>query len=80
MRTVGAREANQQFSRLLKEVEAGGDIVITRNGSPVARLVPMAPKLDAKKRAAALRRMEKLMDEGLPIGGRRWTRDEMHDD
>src|SRR5689334_7055623 len=40
MRTVGAREANQQFSRLLKEAESGREITITRNGQPVARLGP----------------------------------------
>ena len=80
MRTVGAREANQQFSRLLREAEAGQEILITRNGEPVARLSPAKRRRTARARAAALRRLEKLMDKGLDLGGRRWTRDELHDD
>lgn len=38
---VGAAEANQRFSRLLAEAEQGTDVVITRRGQPVARLVPV---------------------------------------
>jgi prevent-host-death family protein len=79
MRTVGAREANQQFSRLLREAEAGQEILITRNGEPVARLSPARVKQSAKARAAALRRLDKIMEKGLDFGGRRWTRDELHD-
>jgi prevent-host-death family protein len=80
MRTVGAREANQQFARLLREAEEGEEIIITRNKQPVARLTPINVKRDEKRRAAAWRRIKKLMDEGLDLGGRRWTRDELHDD
>jgi prevent-host-death family protein len=40
MRTVSIRDANQQFSRLIKEVEAGETVVITRQGKPVAELAP----------------------------------------
>lgn len=38
--TISARDANQQFSRLLAQVEAGESFVITKRGVPVARLVP----------------------------------------
>jgi len=80
MRTVGAREANQQFARLLREAEGGEEIIITRNSQPVARLSPIDFKRDQKRRDAAWQRLEKLMEQGLDLGGRRWTRDEMHDD
>lgn len=33
-------EAKTHLSRLLAEVEAGGDVVIGRAGRPIARLVP----------------------------------------
>ena len=33
-------EAKTQLSKLLEQVEAGEEIVIARNGKPVARLVP----------------------------------------
>lgn len=40
-RTLPLREANQAFARCVREVEAGAEFVITRNGRPVARLVPV---------------------------------------
>ena len=40
MRSVSAREANQQFARILGEAANGEEIVITRRGRPVAVLAP----------------------------------------
>lgn len=37
---VNVYEAKSQLSKLLEQVEAGDEIVIARNGKPVARLVP----------------------------------------
>ena len=41
MTTVNVHEAKTHLSRLLGRVEAGEDVVIARNGTPVARLVPV---------------------------------------
>jgi len=79
MKTVGAREANQNFSKLLREAEAGQEIVITRNGKRVARLSPEPGCVEDAKRKVARKRLLKLMDKGLDFGGRRFTRDEMHE-
>lgn len=38
---VGIREAKAHLSKLLRQVAAGEEIVITRDGVPVARLVPV---------------------------------------
>ena len=38
MPTVNVHQAKTQLSRLLKQVEGGEDVVIARNGTPVARL------------------------------------------
>jgi prevent-host-death family protein len=35
-------EAKTTLSQLVERAEAGEDIVITRNGTPVARIVPVA--------------------------------------
>ncbi len=40
MRSVPVVEAKSQFSALLAEVEAGGEIAVTRHGKVIARLVP----------------------------------------
>ena len=39
MVTVNVHEAKTHLSRLLAQVEAGEEVVIARNGNPVARLV-----------------------------------------
>ena len=39
MVTVNVHEAKTHLSRLLLQVEAGEEVVIARNGKPVARLV-----------------------------------------
>lgn len=38
---VNVYEAKSQLSKLLEQVEAGDEIIIARNGTPVARLVPL---------------------------------------
>jgi prevent-host-death family protein len=42
MTQVGMHEAKTTLSQLVERAEAGEEIVITRNGTPVARLVPVA--------------------------------------
>ena len=78
MRAVSAREANQSFSRILQEAEAGESVVITRRGKPVAVLAPYSQKL-SRGRERAIERIVALMRKGIPLGGRRFTRDEMHE-
>ena len=41
MSQVTVHEAKTHLSRLLREIAAGADVVITRSGQPVARLVPI---------------------------------------
>jgi prevent-host-death family protein len=42
MAQVGMHEAKTKLSQLVERAEAGEEIVIARNGRPVARLVPVA--------------------------------------
>jgi prevent-host-death family protein len=39
-RHVNVHQAKTELSKLLKEVEEGREVVIARNGEPVAKLVP----------------------------------------
>lgn len=41
MKTATIREAQHHLSKLLREVEAGEEIVLTRRGKEVAKLLPM---------------------------------------
>ena len=40
MSTVSVHQAKTHLSHLIAQAEAGEEVVITRNGAPVARLVP----------------------------------------
>lgn len=58
--TITAREANQNFSRLLRNVAAGKDYVITRNGTPVAKLGPVA---EQPGRRVLTQRQQQALDD-----------------
>ena len=79
MRSVSAREANQQFARILGAAEAGEEIVITRRGRPVAVLAPYHVRVLTPEKEAAIRTVVEMMRRGLVHDGRRFTRDEMHE-
>jgi len=55
MLEIGACEAKNRLGSLLDRVEGGEEIVITRRGKRIARLVPVGPGFDreAAKRAVA---------------------------
>ena len=57
MRSVGSFEAKTHLSELLASVERGEEIVITRRGTPVARLLPIA---EASQRVDALEKLETI--------------------
>ena len=78
MRSVTAREANQAFSWILKEAESGESVVITRRGQPVAIIAPYRAAA-AREHERAIDHIVTLMRRGLPIGAKRFTRDEMHE-
>ena len=48
-------EAKTKLSQLVERAEAGEDIIIARNGKPVARLVPVARTNSLKAVRGALR-------------------------
>ncbi len=55
-RVVGAHDARTHFSELLKRVESGEEITITRHGAPVARLIPIKRSVTPSERADAIKR------------------------
>ena len=67
MREIGAFEAKNKLGTLLDWVERGEQVVITRRGKPVARLVP-AGGFDRDK---ARRAVEGIIarSKGVTLGG-----------
>jgi prevent-host-death family protein len=68
-KTISLREANQAFSRCVREVEAGEEYVITRKGQPVAKLVPVRRgRVLTPEQEAARARARAIMEEGWDLG------------
>jgi prevent-host-death family protein len=67
MNTMGVAEAEHRLEALLDEVEQGRQVLITRHGKPVARLVPILPSFDREK---ARRAAEGLLEasQNLTLG------------
>lgn len=79
-RQISLREANQHLSRLVRSVEAGEELVITRRGRPVARLVGVEEERRLTgEQEAALARSWKRMEHGYDLGGPMPSRDELHE-
>ena len=57
MQEIGALEAKNTLGTLLDRVEHGEEIVITRHGKPVARLVPNVGGIDRNLARIAVQRI-----------------------
>lgn len=73
MKSMTARDANQNFSKVLAEVEQGETVLITKNGKTVAELRPRTddPHADPEWRAAyehMLKLMRETPDTGYRVG------------
>ncbi len=79
-KTVTLRDANQNFAKYVRQVEAGEEIIITRRGEPVAKLSPVSGKrVLTPEQEAALERTRKRLEKGWPLGIGKIDRDSLYD-
>jgi prevent-host-death family protein len=68
MKTVGLYEAKSHFSELVRDVENGETVTITRHGTVIARLVPAGKSVDDA--VAAMEEIHRFRRERRPtLGG-----------
>lgn len=80
MQQVSLREANQHLSHYIDEVEQGHEIIITRRGQPVARLLPIAKKRElTAAQQKTWKRLLTQLSKGYPLGKGKFNRDELHE-
>ena len=68
MKTINIHAAKTHFSSLVAEVEAGEEVIISKAGKPVARLMPLQ-KNDFRRSFGALKgriHMKDNFDDPLP--------------
>lgn len=67
MDEIGAFEAKNKLSELLDRAERGEEVVITRRGKAVARLVPARAATDIERSRAAA---ERIRERAKKFGGK----------
>ena len=72
MDEIGSFDAKNRFSELLAKAEQGNEIVITRRGRPVAKLVPLATGHDRERAREAMQRVRNLASE-MKLGPFVWS-------
>ena len=60
---ISIAEAKAKFSELIKRAEAGEEIVVTRHGRPVARVMPPAEELKKPPLLGALKGKIRIADD-----------------
>jgi prevent-host-death family protein len=62
MQTIAIAQAKNNFSAMLHVVESGEDVVLTRHGKPVARIIP-----EAAESAVAGRSVDAMRQEAMAL-------------
>jgi prevent-host-death family protein len=61
---IGTFEAKTRFSELIESVRNGAEIVVTKRGVPVARILPYAS--DKPEMGTVLRRLDEIRGRSIP--------------
>ncbi len=69
MKEIGAFEAKTKLGQLLDWVEGGEEVIITRRGRPVARMVPPGSAIVDRERTRAAAQRIRDMRKGVTLGG-----------
>lgn len=77
MKQVGIFEAKTNLSSLVDEVENGAEVVITRHGKPVAKLVPSGEQRHGADAVARRKQAIAELREMARTRGRRMSQDEI---
>jgi prevent-host-death family protein len=76
MDEIGAFEAKNKLSALLDKVERGEEIVITRRGHAIAKLVPVQLHPNPERSRAAMERLrQRAKSRGGAFDWAEWKRD-----
>jgi prevent-host-death family protein len=76
--TIGQRQLRNDNAEIMRRVEAGESFVVTRNGKPIADIVPHAPT--RRKKQYTGREQQEYFRTQPPIDVEQWYRDREADD
>ena len=77
---INIREANQNLSKYIRLLHEGDEIVITKHGKAVAKLVSVTEeKILSDTQNEALQRLLNRRETGYHLGGKGVSRDELYE-
>jgi prevent-host-death family protein len=79
MDTISQRELRNDNAQIMRRVEAGESFVVTRNGRPVADVVPHHG-LTLGRSQATLGQIQEVFSHLPPMDSERWRREREADD
>lgn len=78
-RTIGQRELRNDNAEIMRRVERGESFTVTRNGKPIADIVPHRVEAEARCQCTAGELLETLRSLP-PMDVERWYRERAEDD
>lgn len=77
---INLREANQNLSKYIRSLQRGDEIIITKHGKAVAKLIPVThEKTLNSDQHDALQRLLNRITEGYHLGGQKINRDQLYE-
>ena len=77
---INLREANQNLSKYIRSLHEGDEIIITKHGKAVAKLVSITEKKElSDDQHNALQRLLNLGNKGYHLGGKGINRDDLYE-
>ncbi|SDM97900.1 type II toxin-antitoxin system Phd/YefM family antitoxin [Allokutzneria albata] len=73
--TIGQRELRNENAEIMRRVEAGESFTVTRNGKPVADLVPHRSDTVAPAPRRSLGTIQEAFRRLSPVDAEQWYRD-----
>jgi prevent-host-death family protein len=69
--SIGTFEAKTHFAKIITQVIGGDEILITRRGKAVAKIIPIQETFDKETAKTAILRLRKLAQE-MQLGSFNW--------
>ncbi len=77
---ISLREVNQHLSQYINIVEKGNEVIITRRGKPIAKMVPLGSTSTlTPQQEKGRKRLQALMKQGLSLKGESFKREQLHE-
>lgn len=77
--TIGQRELRNDNAAIIRRVVAGESFVVTRNGVPVADLIPHQARQESRRRRT-LAEIQQRFRQLPPMDREQWRRERLADD